>query len=589
MYYDSFVLPFTIGLNLLLIFLVVKYVRWIRQFSPEEKRKIRKGLFSRKTWKATKEVFLESLVHHKIFRTHPFLGYMHMCFGLGWFLLIVAGKTESMVYHTSAFNPPYFAIFFRFFHPANETFPYSNFFAFLTDLILLFILTGLFLALCKRFYSRIVGLKKTTNHRPLDLLILTVLWLIFPLRYLAESFTSGLRGGGSFLTNTSGNFFADFLPLESMAYPAWWAYSSALGLFFILLPLSRYMHIPTEIVYIYLKNWGIRQGKEFNSFSRFQLYSCSRCGICIDRCQLNTSLGMNNTQAVYFLKKIRHHKDYSLQTENCLLCGRCEAACPVDLKLNALRQSQRPDLIRINKDTYSYIGTPGIPPAKIAYFAGCMGQLTPAVVSAMCHIFRQAKVDYSFIDENGGICCGRPMSLTGNQAAASVIIEKNKAAIKASGALLLVTSCPICYKTFREDYDLDIPVMHHTEYLDRLISEGKLKTSATNDRTVFHHPCELGRGSGIYIAPERVLRAISRKIETGYDGKNSLCCGGSLANTHITAGQRTRISTDALAAYAVYKPDVLVTACPLCKKTFAKKSAGIPVKDIAEMVAENCG
>lgn len=588
MYYDNFVLPFTIGLNLLLLFLVIKYVRWIRTFSPKEKKTIRKGMFSFKTFKAIQEIFMESLVHHKIYRTSLFLGYMHMCFGLGWFLLIVVGKIESTVYHTSAFNPPYFAIFFRFFHPANETFPYSNVFAFIMDLILLALLSGLLLAFTKRIYSRALGLKKTTNHRPMDLFILTVLWLIFPFRFLAESFTSGLRGGGSFLTHSAGDFFAGFLPLESLAYPAWWAYSSALGLFFLLLPFSRYMHIPTEMVYIFLKNWGIEQGKNFNAFSEIQIYSCSRCGICIDRCQLNTSLGMNNTQAVYFLKKIRHHKDYSLQTANCLMCGRCESACPVDLKLNALRLSQRRDFSRITKDTYNYLKTPSLKTAKVAYFAGCMGHLTPSVISAMRQIFSRAGIDYTFIDESGGVCCGRPMLLTGNRAVASVIVEKNKAIIENSGATLLVTSCPICYKTFKEEYGLSIQVLHHTEYIDHLIENHLLKTTVSSYKTVFHNPCELGRGSEVYAAPERVLQTVSHKLSTRYDGKDSLCCGGSLANTHIDNTQRTRIATDAVAAYAAYRPDVIVTACPLCKKTFTKKSSDIPVRDIAEIVAENC-
>lgn len=326
MYYDPFVLPFTIGLNILLIYLIIKYARWIHTFPSEDKRTIRRNILSFKTLRAAKEVFLESLIHHKIYRTSPFLGYMHMCFGFGWFLLIVVGKIESMVYHTSLLNPPYFAIFFRYFHPAQETFPYSNIFAFLMDLILLFILSGLFLAWLKRLYSRALGMKKTTRHRPFDLLILTVLWLIFPFRFLAESFTSGVRGGGSFLTHTAGDFFDSFLPIEYLAYPAWWAYSIALGLFFLLLPFSRYMHIPTEIVYIFLKNWGIKQGSKFTGISQFQLYSCSRCGICIDRCQLGNSLGMTDTQPVYFLKKLRHRKEHALQVDNCLMCGRCESA-----------------------------------------------------------------------------------------------------------------------------------------------------------------------------------------------------------------------------------------------------------------------
>lgn len=587
MYYDPFVLPFSIALNILLIYLVVKYARWIRSFSKEDRRTIRKNLFTWRTVKAIREVFLESLVHHKIYRTNPFLGYMHMCFGLGWFLLIVIGKIESLVYHTSLLNPPYFAIFFRYFHPTQETFPHSDTFAFLMDFILLMILSGLMLAWVKRLYSRALGLKRTTRHRPFDLLILTVLWLIFPLRFLAESFTSGIRGGGSFLTHNAGDFFNSFLPIEQLAYPTWWAYSSALGLFFLLLPFSRYMHIPTEIVYIFLKNWGVRQGRQFTAFSQFQLYACSRCGICIDQCQLGASLGMKDTQPVYFLKKIRHHKEYTALTDNCLMCGRCEAACPVDLRLNALRLSQRPDYTRITKSTYDYVPAQPTPQGKVAYFAGCMGHLTPGVIRAMETILTKARIDYAFIDKNGGVCCGRPQLLSGNQNAASVIIEKNTKILADSGAELLVTSCPICYKSFKENYHLPIRVMHHTEYLQLLIKQGKLQLRPSQMKTVFHNPCELGRGCDVHTAPDEVLKAVSQKLDTVYDGKKSLCCGGSLANQHITAQQRTQISRDALNSYLTYQPDILVTACPLCKKTFAKTESPVPVQDIAELVAES--
>lgn len=587
-YYDPFVLPFSIGLNILLIYLVIQYIRWIRSFSKADRRLIRRNIFTRKTFRAVKEVFLESLVHHKIFRVNPFLGYMHMCFAFGWFLLILVGKIESLVYHTSALNPPYFAIFFRYFHPAQESFPYNTTFAFLMDLILLFILSGLVLALIKRLYSRILGMKKTTNHRPFDLLILTVLWLIFPFRFLAESFTSGLRGGGSFLTHTAGDFFDKFLPLDQLFYPAWWAYSSALGLFFLLLPFSRYMHIPTEIVYIFLKNWGVKQGRKFSAISQFQLYSCSRCGICIDRCQLGTSLHMTDTQPVYFLKKLRHHKEHSTLAENCLMCGRCEAACPVDLKLNALRLSQRSSHERITKETYAYLPNLPIKQAKVAYFAGCMGHLTPHVIRSMRYIFQKAGVDYSFIDENGGICCGRPLLLSGNTKTAAVLMEKNKQQIASSGATLLVTSCPICYKTFKEDYALNIKVMHHTEYIDHLIRQKAILPRPQKINTLFHNPCELGRGCEVYESPEHILKTVSQKIDTPYDGKNSLCCGGSLANLHISATQRTKISSDAMDTYLTFHPDVVVTACPLCKKTFSKTEHSVPVKDIAEIVAESC-
>ena len=430
MYYDHFVLPFTIGLITLLVYLCIKYYKWIKSFPKEERKKIRKGLFSLQTIRSGWEIFRESLLHHNIFKTNPMLGYMHMTFAFGWFLLIVVGKIESMIYHTSAFNPPYFAIFFRYFHPANETFPYSETFAFLMDLILLFLLIGIGLAVTKRFYSRLFGMKKTTKQRAYDLLILTVLWLIFPVRFLAESFTSGLNGGGSFLTYNAGNFFSGFLPLEHLSYPAWWVYSSLLGLFFLLLPFSRYMHIPTEMVYIFLKNWGVKQGREYNGFSEIQVNSCSRCGICINTCQLNNSCGINDTQPVYFLRRIRNHEPLSQQAEDCLMCGRCEESCPVGINLNAIRQSQRPDTIRVTKDTYTYVPQPQVKTVKVAYFAGCMSHLTPGIIKSMQQIFAKANVDYSFIDEKAGVCCGRPLALSGNWQAAQVVMDKNDRGVK---------------------------------------------------------------------------------------------------------------------------------------------------------------
>ncbi len=131
--------------------------------------------------------------------------------------------------------------------------------------------------------------------------------------------------------------------------------------------------------------------------------------------------------------------------------------------------------------------------------------------------------------------------------------------------------------------------MHHTEYLRLLLQQGRLQLHPGELKTVFHNPCELGRGSNVCTAPEEVLKAVSHKLNTAYDGKKSLCCGGSLANHHITALQRTRLSQDTVNAYLTYKPDILVTACPLCKKTFAKTEIPVPVQDIAEVVAESLG
>ena len=167
----------------------------------------------------------------------------------------------------------------------------------------------------------------------------------------------------------------------------------------------------------------------------------------------------------------------------------------------------------------------------------------------------------------------------------SVLVDSVIESLNRKKSFILVTSCPICYKTFKEDYTLKIKIMHHTEYIDMLLREGKLPLHKNDLKTVFHNPCELGRGCGVVDAPNHVLEQVSQRIPTRYDGKNSLCCGGSLANTVIDSQQKTKISTDTVKAYSAYQPDVIVTACPLCKKTLGKTSTSVPVKDIAEIVA----
>lgn len=599
--YEPFVWPFSVGMVTLLVVIAFKYVRWICEFDRENKIKILKGLLSLGTLRAIKEIFLESLVHRKIYRVNPFLGYMHMCFGLGWALLIVVGHIESSIYQASWANTPYYSIFFYYFLPANAEYWGQELFGFLMDFFLLMILSGLCFAWIKRLYSRLVGMKCTTKQTLYDKIVLGSLWSIFPLRFLAESMQSAITGHGSFLTHTAGELFASFLPVESLAYPLWWAYSLALGVFFLLLPWSRYMHIPTEMLFIFLKNWGVKlevkvdNSGKLRGYSKFELYSCSRCGVCLNQCQMLSALNNKSTQPVYFLRKIREDIERGVDINNCLMCGRCEEMCPVDIDLNALRMMQRGDHSVVTDTTYSYIpevkevegADKGVVKSgRVAYFAGCMGHLTPGVIAGMRKIFDKAGVDYSFVDEDGGVCCGRPLRLSGNRAVADVLMQKNSERILATGAEILVTTCPICYKSFKEEYNLPIKVMHHTEYIDMLMHCGALNIRKGKERLVFHNPCELGRGCDVVEAPQRVMDATGEIVATKFDGRASLCCGGSLANTVISPIERGKIAAHALSQYTSYAPDCVVTACPLCKKTFMKVNQPVPVRDIAEVVAE---
>ena len=608
MQFDPFIIPFNVGLYFILFYAVARSVIWFRDLSRPDKLRLQRGFFGRAFGQSLKDIFLESLIHRKILKSNIRLGYMHMSLAFGWFLLILFGTIEADVFGQSHLNPPYKAIFFKFFNPDHGRSGIEAAYSFWMDLLLAFILSGLLLAVIKRFSSHAVGMKKTTRLKTLDKVALTSLWLIFPSRLLAESFTSGAYGTGSFLTGTLGSALASFLPAMELSYPFWWLYSLSLGTFFVLLPVTRYMHIPTELFLIFARNSGIRTGDKPGAFKEIQTYSCSSCGICIDACQLNFSAGISNIQSAYLLKGIRNEEDVSEIANNCLMCGRCDQKCPVGIELTPLRMVMRragevvksegniwkryfPDrqtlpASKLNgHPSYGWLPEPESAKTDVLYYAGCMTHLTPAIKNSMVKILDASGVKYNFMDEQGGVCCGRPLMLAGQDKEARELINYNSQIIWKSGAHTLVTSCPICYKIFKESYYLDVEVMHHTQFIQMLIEEGSLKLNFLQKKVAYHTPCELGRGSGVYDEPRQVLKHVARLQETGFDDENSLCCGGSLGNMKISYQKKSKIARDAAAELTKSDPDMLITACPLCKRTFSSATE-TKVADIAEIVVE---
>ena len=584
--FDPFVLPFTIGFSFIGIWFVYKIIRWFLGLSKTDKGLIVKGMLTLKTWEAIVETVRESLLHMKVFGRNTRLGYMHMSLAFGWFLLILVGNIESTVYSGAFFKPIYVSVFWRFFDP-GPSFPQAVLqpgFAFWMDLFLLLVLSGLAFAVIKRFRSRMVGMKRTTVQSKVDRYALSALWLIFPIRLIAESMTCGANGTGSFLTGSLGHFFSLFFNPSSLVLPFWWSYSTVLGSFFILLPFTRYAHIPSEPVLIFFRKYGVRVSAASPGYQDLTLHACSSCGICIDTCQLAEAEPEKRIQSNYFIRSVRQEQVSDIQYD-CLMCGRCESACPVGVELMPLRQMQRPELgIGNQSKIFGKLGRNGHS-KRILYFAGCMTHLSPSIIRSMKMIFARAGASWEFYDSDGQACCGRPLKLAGQADAATRIRKKLEADFIASGATLLITSCPICYRVFNEDYNLPgMRVLHHTQYIHDLIEWNRIPVSKSLMKAVYHEPCELGRGSGIYEEPRSIVNTLFAADLT--PKAEGLCCGGSLGGPGINLATRRAVARGAMQQLTTGKPDVMVTACPLCKKTFSAVSA-IPVVDIAEATANS--
>ena len=603
--YNDFVLPFVCGMLFVLIYCLVGMIRIIMQLPAQDRKRFFISLVTPKTMaKNIKDIFLKCLIHVDLWKRNKLLGYMHSSIAFGWFMLILVGHIEVLLYTSNlGAKALYYPIFFRYFVAETESTMKGSLIFFLMDFFLLIVLSGIALAMIKRIRSRIFGMRRTTNPSFLDLVGLYSLWAIFPLRLLAESFTADISGG-SFLTKSLNYVFTEFLSNHANMLPAWWAYSCALGVFFFVLPFSRYMHIPTEILLIPLRNAGIRIVNARKGLAKAQVYSCPGCGLCIDACPMGVLKGNIKDTTVYLNRQIRRNNEARIEeiSDKCLLCGKCTAVCPVGVEGDRLRIAQRsvrkynfgPDYSNIDsmKEAENcnkfVINSNNIVSSsnneKVLYFAGCMTSLTPVIREKTVSILEKAGIEYEFMDKDGGLCCGRPMLMAGRLEQAAQLVEKNTEIIMNSGADTLLLSCPICYRIFRENYSLPgIEVIHHTEYFERLVFSGRIRVSKGNTKYVFHDPCELGRGCGVYEQPRNVISAAGELVEAARNRKESICCGGSLGSLTLGFDKRKAMTENALANLTAASPDRIVTACPLCMSTFGRYSDR-PVEDIAQVL-----
>lgn len=590
--YNDFVLPFMLGMIFILVYLLVAIIRVIIQLPPKDRKRYLLSLINPVILvKDIKDIICDVLLHVKIWKRKPLLGYMHSSIAFGWFMIILIGHIETFLYVPERAGLLYYPIFFRFFMmETNHTLQGALLF-FLMDFFLLVILSGIALAMFKRIRSRALGMRRTTRTTLPDKIAMYALWAIFPLRLLAEGFTAGISGG-SFLTKSVWLLFSNFLSNDYHILPTWWAYSIALGTFFFCLPFTRYMHIPTEIFFITLKNAGIKSWHPRKGYALAEIYSCSSCGMCIDACPMNAQKKNLKYSSVYFIRFLRRRNRRKMEeiADKCLQCGKCVAVCPVEVdscRLKLLSRERHRDG-KIKAD-YTYLQSVNtVEPAekrpKVLYYAGCMSQLTPSIGKAMGSLLDKASVEWSPMDKDGGICCGRPLILSGRREEAQAMIQRNTELILASGADTLLVTCPICYKVFREEYNLPgIRVVHHSQYLNELVKSGALKVEKEDTRMVYHDPCELGRGCGIYEEPRELLSKVCELVPAGHERDESICCGGSVGSITLSHEERVHITNAAVEDLMVHHPDEIVTACPLCLKTFSPRSAR-KVRDLAEVI-----
>lgn len=265
--------------------------------------------------------------------------------------------------------------------------------------------------------------------------------------------------------------------------------------------------------------------------------------------------------------------------------------------------------------------------AGVIYHAGCLTCYDKDMwkaARATLSLLQKAEVDVGIAREQEP-CCGGRAYQTGYQEEALNQAKSNAALFKKSGANILVTGCADCYHAFKVLYDKfglkgDLEVLHTTEYLNRLIKEGRLKPKKkVMAKVTYHDPCHLGRlgepyihwkgkqiekhfrlydpprtlrrgTGGVYEPPREVIQSIPgiKLLEMDRIKEYAWCCGagGGVKETNPefarwTAMERIREAESTGA-------EALVTACPHCVDSFKAAIKGngshLKVYDIVELL-----
>jgi Fe-S oxidoreductase len=207
----------------------------------------------------------------------------------------------------------------------------------------------------------------------------------------------------------------------------------------------------------------------------------------------------------------------------------------------------------------------------VLYWVGCVASLDDRnrkIAKAMSTILTKAGVSFGVLgpDEK---CCGDPLRRTGNEYQYQEIAEGNVEFLKELGVKTIVTGCPHCYNTLKNDYaqfGVDYEVYHHTEYIDMLAKQGKIKIDPVLEGvTTYHDPCYLGRVNQIFDAPRAVVDRVKkdRFVELPRNRDEGFCCGGGGGKIWMEE-HHGRICHERMNDVIAVDASTIVTACPYC-------------------------
>jgi len=239
--------------------------------------------------------------------------------------------------------------------------------------------------------------------------------------------------------------------------------------------------------------------------------------------------------------------------------------------------------------------------ADLLFWVGCAGSFddrNKKVATSLVKIFKAAGVRFSILGTEEG-CCGDSARRIGNEYLYQTLVQANIEVLKNYGVKKILTMCPHCFNTLKNEYPQfggKYEVLHYIQFLAELLAQGKLKPSKPLDKVItYHDSCYLGRANEVYEEPRQVLRAIPglKLVEMERNHIRSFCCGAGGGRMWMEEKLGTRINQERTDQALKTNAQLVGTACPYCLTMLGDgiKEKGLEEKltavDLAELV-EQC-
>ena len=239
---------------------------------------------------------------------------------------------------------------------------------------------------------------------------------------------------------------------------------------------------------------------------------------------------------------------------------------------------------------------------EVLFWVGCAGSFddrAKKITKALVKLLIKSEISFAVLGPEES-CTGDPAKRAGNEFLFQMQAMTNIEVLNGYEVKKIVTACPHCFNTLKNEYPGlggHYKVMHHTQFLKKLLDDGKLKVKGgqfKGKRITFHDPCYLGRANNEYEAPREVLTKLEGElIEMKSCKAKGLCCGAGGAQMFKDAETgKKEINIERTEQALETKPDIIAAGCPFCNTMMTdgvknkEKERSIAVMDIAELIQQ---